>query len=444
MGKKIAVYLDGTWNTPEDRTNVFTLFEETVGDIAGPDILKPPTHFLKKPFAAIINFVRSDYIFTQQTHQWLKQRYINFRNSPQVRYYDQGVGTHLMNLFRGGATGRGVNRNVQQAYEFLCYCYEPGDEIYVFGFSRGAYTARSLVGVLSRIGLLTPEECCNISQRKDAMDHMNAHIKYANNKRMLEEARQQQKKSPKPMPEPKKPEWLASRGNIEPSVKFLGVWDTVGAMGIPKRYKGLLRFLPKYQSFPNTEICSNVENAYHAMAIDEHRTDFKPTPWTYPHDSTKLPERLIEVEQLWFPGAHANVGGGYKDNYLNEIPCHWLQQKAMQHGLVFHRELTPSSRCIKEPVKDSFKEFAIGIHKLFNRPVLREITAGLRKKPGSIVCEGFHDSVWDYATENIYRPRNLPAREIDKHLNRVKKARVGKGLTPWQKKREALKQRPRR
>ena len=168
MNKKIAIYLDGTWNTPENRTNVFTLFEETVGDIAGPDILEQHYYGWKRPFAAIKD------IFAYNARViWLRKQYISLKKSPQVKYYDQGVGTKLMNLIRGGVFGNGVNLNVRQAYEFLCYCYEPGDSIYVFGFSRGAYTARSLVGVIDSIGLLEDIEISEDNKLREAMDYVN-------------------------------------------------------------------------------------------------------------------------------------------------------------------------------------------------------------------------------------------------------------------------------
>lgn len=151
--KKIALYLDGTWNTPEDRTNVFTLFEETLGDVSGPEILKPFTPPWKKPFVATKNFVAPE-----SHRRWLRDQYRALKNSEQIRYYDRGVGTHLMNLFQGGVLGKVVSENIQQAYEFLCHAYQPGDELFIFGFSRGAYAARSLVGLLDRVGLLSDEE----------------------------------------------------------------------------------------------------------------------------------------------------------------------------------------------------------------------------------------------------------------------------------------------
>ena len=162
MGKKIAIYLDGTWNSPKHRTNVFSLFEETIGDPVGPELIQPEKLL----------------IGNEKKRQWLYQQYVKLKNRENLKYYDKGVGTRFFNRFRGGTFGRGVSENISQAYEFLCQVWEPGDEIYIFGYSRGAYTARSLVGLLQLAGLITPEDCTNKKIRQQVIDFLHLYIEY--------------------------------------------------------------------------------------------------------------------------------------------------------------------------------------------------------------------------------------------------------------------------
>ena len=241
-------------------------------------------------------------------------------------------------------------------------------------------------------------------------------IWWQNREREVKEAKQQNKKPKKLLPKPKKPSWIENNTRQLPKIKMIGVWDTVGAMGVPKRYRKYFWLIPRHQTFSNTQLCGNVENAYHAMAIDESRIDFCQAPWTYPSGNTDLPKD-INVEQKWFVGAHGNIGGGYKNNYLNEIPCNWIQKKAMDLGLVFHREVKASDRSIKEPIIDSYKHFANGFHKIFNDRYLRPITVGDGEHPGGIVRESIHESVWEYAKQNIYRSKNIPAHLIKEYLH---------------------------
>lgn len=210
---------------------------------------------------------------------------------PQIVYYHSGVGTggDTFVQFAGGAVGLGLSRNVRDAYAFLANNYCNGDEIFLFGFSRGAYTARSVAGLVGWIGLL----------HKGDMDDFNLVWENYRTRR--------------------KPDWqdqrprFAERHNPVP-IKCIGVWDTVGALGIPGHMDVL--FTEFYQFF-DTALGANVENAFHALAIDEHREDFLPTLWTnWTAGQT--------VEQVWFTGAHSNVGGGYDEHGLSDIALAWM------------------------------------------------------------------------------------------------------------------------
>lgn len=226
---------------------------------------------------------------------------------PQIVYYDQGVGTgNALDRFSGGAFGGGLDDNIYDAYRFLIANYEHGDELFFFGFSRGAFTARSVAGMIRKCGIPRREY---VARYRQAIDFY---------------------KSPL---HPDHAEPAAFRkgysvcGNDGIQIRFMGVWDTVGSLGIPMRgLRGLTR--KKYQ-FHDTELSGSVERAYHALAIDEHRAPFEPTLWTY------KPKPEQAVEQVWFCGSHTDVGGGYPESGLSDITLEWMIDKAREAGLAF-------------------------------------------------------------------------------------------------------------
>ena len=228
--------------------------------------------------------------------------------NPQLLHYETGVGTRRSERFLGGAFGVGLSRNIQECYAFLVDNYEPGDELYFFGFSRGAYTARSLVGLVRNCGILLPTNRHRIEQ---------AYKLYRNPDKDTE------------------PSGIAAelfrRSHSYPDVyvQFIGVWDTVGALGIPiDGFRPPL--LSRLWTFHDTTLSRYVRNAYHAIAIDERRRPFRPTLWVKKDDVQDQ-----TLEQVWFAGVHCNVGGGYRDAGLSEIPLLWMAEKARGCGLVF-------------------------------------------------------------------------------------------------------------
>lgn len=408
MSKKISLYLDGTFNTPDSQTNVYKLFSLTKGYATGPDLTDLENPKWKKILKALINKF-NDYDID---HTSLDTEYTALRSEKLVRYYDPGVGTRFLNRLRGGAFGKGISENISQAYDFLCHVWEPGDEIYVFGFSRGAYTARSLVGLLNLVGLLDHKLSRDPQNRKIVIDYLHAYIQYLHQQTQFDLQYRDTKPSEPIKPRLLKniPEW---RQNTP--VKFIGVWDTVGSLGIPNRFKSFLAGFTfnVQETLGNTEICSNVEYAYHAMAIDEHRIDFKVTPWTYAKQSTDLPAKLKKVEQMWFVGAHSNVGGGYKGNFLSDISCEWMQSNATLAGLEFSDVFVTNKEALSSMVRDSYSEFAGGIHKFFNKPVLRDIHFNAQAAEGGVINELIHPSVWSYFLHTVaYQPDNIPGHII--------------------------------
>jgi len=212
----------------------------------------------------------------------------------QLVYYDQGVGTTggRLDRFVGGTLGVGLGQNVREAYRFLALNWEPGDRIAMFGFSRGAYTVRSLAGLVGLAGLL----------RKGDLDRMNEVWRYYRTK--------PQDRRPDAM----NPAWFAGR---HPGVDLLGVWDTVGALGIPGN---LLRKVgQQWHQFHDVKLGPSVVRGYQALAVDERRRSFVPAIWD---TSAAAPEQ--DVRQAWFPGAHSNVGGGYPDAVLSDQAFLWM------------------------------------------------------------------------------------------------------------------------
>ncbi|MHC0431928.1 DUF2235 domain-containing protein [Streptomyces sp. O3] len=221
-------------------------------------------------------------------------------------YYHRGVGNRRWTRLRGGAFGMGLSRHVLDAYRFLVDAYEPGDKLYLFGFSRGAYTARSLAGMVRNCGILRQEHSDMVKK---------AWALYRDRK--------------------EKPSGCAAvlfrRAYAhETDVHFIGVWDTVGALGIPGP-----RLLRRRWEFHDTKLSGKVRGAFHALAIDEQRGFFEPTLWCpQPGDA----EKGQEVRQVWFAGVHTDVGGGSPKPCLSDVTLLWMAHQAHRYGLEFDPE----------------------------------------------------------------------------------------------------------
>lgn len=223
----------------------------------------------------------------------------------QVTLYLRGVGTTGLQADRlfDGATGLGVDDNIRSAYMFLAQNYVPGDEIFLFGFSRGAFSARSFAGLLNATGLLKRQSLAALSR---AWHFYRADVA------------------------PRTPAaFLAANPGIDihpdVTIRFLGVWDTVGSLGIPSPLR--LRINRDLYGFHDTSPCPIVKEAWQALAIDEHRRSFVPTLWT------GVVPPGCRIGQTWFVGAHSDVGGGYVQRRLADIPLRWMAEKAEAAGL---------------------------------------------------------------------------------------------------------------
>lgn len=220
-------------------------------------------------------------------------------------FYDWGLGSYH-NSISAGLTGKGIHKNILDGYRYIVQNYAPGNKIYLFGFSRGAYTVRALCGLINN---------CGIVKRPDAKLIENAWKIYKSNKEKYapqgEDAIQ----------------FRQEHCHQSRKVHFVGVWDTVGALGIPWSLMGLF---DSNDEFYDTKMGSNVGITRHALAIDEQRNDFEPTIWQ--------PRRIVDLKQVWFAGVHSDVGGSYGPDKktgasVSDIALSWMLDEATNAGL---------------------------------------------------------------------------------------------------------------
>lgn len=244
----------------------------------------------------------------------------------QIVYYQAGVGSEgpLIQRILGGALGVGLVANIREAYAFIAKNYVPGDEIYLTGFSRGAFTARSIGGLIGDFGLLTVEGLDYLVDIVEDWEHAGqAEYKTLLSKDNSSFAIKAASNDPKSYVKIYRSELVRlgyTRDEIIP-IKAIGVWETVGSLGIPvspilQRF-GLPLVLRSYR-FYNTDLGSNVDNAFQALALDEARSAYRPALWQ------KLPGVKSNLKQTWFPGVHSDVGGGHKDTGLSDITLAWM------------------------------------------------------------------------------------------------------------------------
>ncbi|MDW2982107.1 MAG: DUF2235 domain-containing protein [Rhodanobacter sp.] len=349
--RRLVLLFDGTWNKPESNTSV------------------------------------------ERLRQLIAPR--DAAGNPQLVNYIPGVGvkpgiTHLL----GGAFGYGLSDHVLHGYRWLCETWQPGDLLYLFGFSRGAYTARSLGGLIRKCGLLR----CDTHGSVAEADVSAAYDFYRDAASRPDD--------------PLAVAFRASHSTVI-DIHFIGVWDTVGSLGIPGT-ASWFPFARKRYQFHDTELSKIVKYAYQALALDEHRADFAPTVWTRNPYTVKPGETLtskkleqIEIEQRWFIGAHADVGGGNdrdgagrRPDPLPDLPLAWLQRKAIDAGLACNTLFVPAGDADSGVPRNSYAEFMAGIYKEFKPPFDRRLGTGVNEK--------VDDSVWQrWLADGSYRSPSL-------------------------------------
>ena len=271
--RNLVICLDGTWNTPDQRDR-------------GRQI---PSNVVKMARA----------VATKTTPT----------QPSQELYYDTGVGTGgILDRIVGGVTGRGISENIRCAYRWLIEKYQPGDRIFLFGFSRGAFSVRSLAGLIGVCGI---PQCRQSSLDQDVQQ---AYAIYRDKKIKRRKG--------------KTKEFLKCTNATKADVHFIGVWDTVGALGVPT--PGPIGWWTRWRSgFHDVALGSHIKHAFHALAINERRGPFQPALWEVTPSSGQV------VVQAWFPGVHSNIGGGYVDSGLSDRTLLWMIYHANQHGLCF-------------------------------------------------------------------------------------------------------------
>jgi uncharacterized protein (DUF2235 family) len=324
MSKRIIFCADGTWQTPQSQTNVYKLFKAL-----------PVT-------------------------------------ADQMPFYDDGVGadgTPLEKLI-GGAIGDGLFQKIKDGYTKISHVYEQGDDVFVFGFSRGAYTARCIAGMIAACGLPTEAFDDNLvetafqayrdkDQRSQLLSSLNAY------------------------------------GLFDAKIKMVGVWDTVGALGIPAIFGGI--DLIQY-GFLDTTLHPDVLNAFQALAIDERRQQFSPTLWTSQPVSGQV------LEQIWFAGCHGDVGGGGSYLGLADVSLGWMMRNARALGVEFddhvwnHYSSVPLADALAQ-IDDSWRIF-------WGIPNPRQISANANLSNSVVIrCQ----SIPAYRPVNLTFTGGLPA-----------------------------------
>jgi uncharacterized protein (DUF2235 family) len=323
MSKRIVVCCDGTWNTP-DQLRGGQPVPTNVSKVALAVAPKDPT------------------------------------DREQRMFYHRGVGTNRWEHIRGGGFGFGLSRDVRDTYRFLVQNFEPGDKLFFFGFSRGAFTARSTVGFIRNCGILRREHADRVDE---------AYALYRSRKSRTH-------------PRSIEAQLFRRSYSYETRIHFIGVWDTVGALGIPLSGLRLINVLNRRWQFHDTDLSAIVDGAFQALAIDEKRGPFQPAIWTPPAANADH-QRL---EQVWFAGVHSDVGGGYPDPALAEIALLWMVDRARDCGLVFESDaFTPlppggdealrhTYRYVAPNVLEQLHESRKGFYRL-SRPFIRRLGA---------------------------------------------------------------------
>jgi uncharacterized protein (DUF2235 family) len=321
----------------------------------------------------------------------------------QIAFYDDGVGTQELLPVRllGQAFGFGLARNVRELYADLARVFEPGDKIFLFGFSRGAYTVRTLLGLI---------ECCGIPDRKaftsDAALREAVDENYAEYRKKYRTFWGRWKPEyRKDDPDRRRRLNAVTHPRLAPDAKiyveFIGVWDTVCALGMPFDELAYLwdRFIYPFR-FADGRLTPQVACARHALSIDDERRTFQPTMWD---EQGAAPG---QIEQVWFSGVHANVGGGYPKQGMSLVTLDWMMAQAEARGLRFIKPDRESIRAhwdVNDKLYDS--RAGLGVYYRWDPRDVAKICADNHMKPR------IHCSVFERIAQGTkgYAPGNIPA-----------------------------------
>jgi hypothetical protein len=345
MSKNIVLFIDGTWNAadpadPGHNTNVVKLYEASV---------KSPSQLV-----LYLRGVGTDHS-AEPEHPGVLEKTESFLKAQA-----------------GGLAGYGTSHRIKKAYQFLSGNYESGDRIYLFGFSRGAFAARSLAGFADKVGLLLRR--ATKDEYVDAAYYIYEHGRDKRNslvRAFLREIVDEE--------EPR------AEQSVLP-IHFIGVWDTVAAQGLPSRAKILTAGFTEYHQ---TELPSNITHARHALSLHELRREFEPLLWTIrSHEGQSM-------MQKWFAGAHSDVGGIYPETNWSDVALGWITNEAGINGLQLRYTFSYTCRDYMEPIhqeNDGFKAYyPIGV---------REAIAA-RHDLSQVTCDSYQ--VDQCAIDRIFR-----------------------------------------
>jgi len=379
VANTIVFLADGTWNSPDqdadedgspDFTNVYKMFLALAGD--------DPAGAFKSA--------------REQEKEMRRDGIV------QIAKYIHGVGDSTNPIMRvvGGAFGGGIIARVVRGYTFISRNHEPGARIHIVGFSRGAYTARALTGLIASQGLLGP----HITQDKELAYRCGTEAWY----RYRAASPSRPNIFVRAAEALANPRELFRRDVLKDSdltpidrIATVGVWDTVGAMGLPN-YKNDAR-LDRYQ-FANTRLSDKVTMGFHAVALDEQRVDFTPTLW----------DAAANVTQVLFPGAHADVGGGYPNNPqesgLSDVALRWMIGNLKSAGVQFNDD--DVNAVAPDPTAIAHKPWAHGAWKklpkrsrAFPREMVEDPSIAARAAAPAVIAEPGEAA-------SPYRPVNRP------------------------------------
>lgn len=366
MAKNLLICFDGTWSkgkkkgkgaNDDEATNVWRLFQLATGK--------------NEDTSAVC--IGDEY----QQGKGSSSAY----TAPQIAWYDAGVGTTWYERLRGGLFGYGLDENILQGYQVLTELYEDGDKIFLCGFSRGAYTARSLAGLIAMCGLIDRRKVAKLVGSFDKSFFADLMQDACASALTLYRDKGENARTHKNI--------AAFREQYTRSVPIecIAIWDTVKALGFPP---ALVKCLPlnigeqynaAHYAFHNHALSSIVHHGYHALAIDEHRADFAPVLWDESDakitnlsisgrttNNTTHSKQKQYVEQRWFSGSHSDVGGGYASRALSDQSLKWMCTKLSDCGLHLHEDFvlkdTPSqcqsvpyASASLAPITDSFRDF---------------------------------------------------------------------------------------
>jgi uncharacterized protein (DUF2235 family) len=382
MSKKIIFCADGTWNGPERQTGVSPID----GDDDHGELPQSRITNVVKLFANLAGRVTPETLALQNEQE--KALVDADGSTAQIAKYLHGVGdsSNLLIKLLGGTLGVGVICRIVRGYTFISRHYRPGDEIHIVGFSRGAYTARALAGMIAKVGLLNPASydpndkaeayrlgvaawCKSKGVTLQGADRLTSVATHFLN--FVQSFFASQLRADALIPDVK--------------IKSVGVWDTVGSLGIPV-YAGDARY--DLFRFADNKLSSQIENGFHAMAIDELRIDFPVARW----------DAREGIRQVWFAGAHSDVGGGYlqAECGLSDIGLGWMMEQLTTVGVSFATPLTYSS---------DRQRFDQAIHEPWKQPPFHL----LKTSPRQVQPEdSIHESVIKrYQTIAAYRPGAL-------------------------------------